>query len=66
MCLRSLTVFFRVAPLPQPGHAHAEMVDQPAAISGYPNVNTYASAPGSSNVIFSVRSRTPSCWRTSW
>jgi hypothetical protein len=27
------------------------MVDQVVAISGYPNVNTYASAPGSRNVI---------------
>jgi hypothetical protein len=36
------------------------------AISGYPKVNTYASAPGSRNVISSVRSRTVSCSRTSW
>ena len=66
MCLRSLMVFFPVVPLPQPGHAHAEIVDQPAAISGYPNVNAYAPAPGSRNVTSGVRSRTLSCWRTSW
>ena len=36
------------------------------AVSDYPNVNTYASAPGSRNVISSVRSRTASCSRTSW
>ena len=35
-------------------------------IAGYPNVNTYASAPGSRKVICSVRSRTASCSRTSW
>jgi hypothetical protein len=34
--------------------------------SGYPNVNAYASAPGSRNVISSVRSRTASCSRASW
>src|SRR3954447_4500097 len=32
----------------------------------YPNVNAYASAPGSRNVTFSVRSRTASVSRTSW
>ena len=32
----------------------------------YPNVNEYASAPGSRNVISSVRSRTASRWRMSW
>ncbi len=34
--------------------------------SGYPKVNAYPSAPGSRKVIFTVRSRTVSCWRTSW
>ena len=33
--------------------------------SRYPNVNEYASAPGSRNVICSVRSWTAPCWRTS-
>src|SRR4029453_16631745 len=35
-------------------------------IPRYPNVNAYASAPGSSNVISSVRSRTSPGSRTSW
>jgi hypothetical protein len=34
------------------------------AISGYPNVNAYASAAGSRNVISRVRSWTMSCSRT--
>ena len=33
---------------------------------GYPNVNAYASAPGSRNVISSVRSWIAPGWRTSW
>ena len=37
-----------------------------AARGGYPNVNEYASAPGSAKVISSVRSRTAARWRTSW
>ena len=32
----------------------------------YPNVKTYASAPVAGKVISRVRSRTASCWRTSW
>ena len=42
-----------------------DAVEASVAIAGYPNVNTYASAPGSRNVTWSVRSRTVSCWRTS-
>jgi hypothetical protein len=45
------------------GHLAATLSDAPGhgAIAGYPNVNAYASAPGSRNVISSVRSRTASC-----
>ncbi|GGN96221.1 hypothetical protein GCM10011579_097430 [Streptomyces albiflavescens] len=43
---------------------HARTIDEPSV--GYPNVNAYASAPDSRNVICMVRSRTVSCSRTSW
>ena len=36
------------------------MVISHVAMAGYPNVKTYASAPGLRNVISSVRSRTAS------
>ena len=36
------------------------------SVVSYPNVNAYASTPGSRKVICSVRSRTVSCSRTSW
>jgi hypothetical protein len=40
--------------------------DRLVAISGYPIVNAYASAPGSRKVMSSVRSRIVSFSRTSW
>ena len=40
--------------------------DDGSGVSAYPNVNTYASAPGSRKVISRVRSRTAPCSRTSW
>ena len=48
--------------LPAPGRAP---VSTCAAGRLYPKVNAYGSAPGLVNVISRVRSRTPSCWRTS-
>jgi hypothetical protein len=47
------------------GLASSDRDYDPVVHLGYPNVNAYASAPGSRNVISSVRSRTPSCSRTS-
>jgi SAM-dependent methyltransferase len=41
-------------------HRHANM-----RVGRYPNVNAYASAPGSRKVISSVRSRIAVCWRSS-
>src|SRR4051794_17265894 len=43
------------------GLATGDLDYDPVVHLGYPNVNTYASAPGSRKVISSVRSRTASC-----
>ena len=50
-----------------PCRRRQDAVPKPAARRGrcYPNVNTYAWAPGTGNVIVNVRSRTSPCWRTS-